>query len=447
MRRLSLARQRQICIWGFFILLVGGGLWIWSPGLPVIWGPSARASDIAAGRELFEHEWTPNDPLAHGDGLGPVYNARSCATCHFQGGLGGGGEVAHNATSYEVHSRPGDDEFHTGTLHAFSVTPAHRESMAVLKGVYPTIPGPTIRDPNCPSMTFPDFDPVRTEKVQPTALYGSGWIDLMSDKAIRHNQRSRQLSAVSREMSHDFGTVPVGRVAISADGRVGKFGWKGQFATLSEFVAAACANELGLGTPKMPQATPLSAPNYESPPDLDKKQFRALVAFVKTLPKPVESVPATAAERESAAGGKELFHSVGCATCHVPDLGGVKGVYSDFLLYNLNDPPGPNSASYSPEPPRVLKLPGRPDHLQRPEEWKTPALWGVADSAPYFHDGASPTLDSAITRHRGDAKNVTARYEELGSTGKSALIAFLKTLKAPPDAVPLSNPGVTRVSR
>src|SRR5262249_1666489 len=193
MRRLSLHRQRQIFIWGFFVLLSGGGWGVGSRGLRVIWGPSAGASDIAGGRELFEHEWAPNDPLAHGDGLGPVYNARSCATCHFQGGLGGGGEVAHNATSYEVHSRPGDDEFHTGTLHAFSVTPAHRESMAVLKGVSPTIPGPTIRDPNCPSMTFPDFDPVRTEKVQPTALYGSGWIDLMSDKAIRHNQRSRQL--------------------------------------------------------------------------------------------------------------------------------------------------------------------------------------------------------------------------------------------------------------
>src|SRR5262249_4154045 len=129
------------------------------------------------------------------------------------------------------------------------------------------------------------------------------------------------------------------------------------------------------------------------------------------------------------------------------DRGVWRRLHSTFLPNNQNPPPGPNSPSYSPEPPRVLKLPGRPDHLQRPEEWKTPALWGVADSAPYFHDGASPTLDSAITRHRGDAKNVTARYEELGSTGKSALIAFLKTLKAPPDAVPLSNPGVTRVRK
>ena len=40
---------------------------------------------------MFEREWQPNDPLAHGDGLGPVFNAKSCAACHFQGGVGGGG--------------------------------------------------------------------------------------------------------------------------------------------------------------------------------------------------------------------------------------------------------------------------------------------------------------------------------------------------------------------
>jgi CxxC motif-containing protein (DUF1111 family) len=442
MRRLSLNRQRQLVLWGGLLLLVGVGLWAWSPGLPILFGPSARAADIAAGQELFEREWSPNDPQAHGDGLGPVFNARSCAACHFQGGLGGGGELAHNAVTYEVHSRPGDPEFHSGTLHAFSTSAAFQESRTVLKRVYPTIPGSTIRDPTCLSMTFPDFDPVHTESVQPTALFGAGWIDLISDKAVRHNQRSRQAGAVAREMSLDFGTVPIGRVPETADGRVGKFGWKGQFARLPDFVAAACANELGLGTPDVPQAAPLAARDHTSPPDLDRKQFRALVAFVKTLPKPVESPPADDAGRETAARGKELFRSVGCATCHVPDLGGVRGVYSDFLLYNLHEPAGPNGGSYFPDPPRPLQLPERPEHLAKPEEWKTPPLWGVADSAPYFHDGMSPTLEAAIARHRGAAKGVTARYEELGSSDQAAVIAFLKTLKAPPDAKPLSNPAV-----
>src|SRR5436190_24396552 len=132
MLRLSLAGQRRLIYSVVLGIIAIGAYWgLFSDGLPIIWGPSARASEVAAGRDLFEHEWTPNDPLAHGDGLGPVFNAKSCASCHFQGGLGGGGEVAHNATTYEIHSRPGDDEFHTGTLHAFGVTPAHQESLAV----------------------------------------------------------------------------------------------------------------------------------------------------------------------------------------------------------------------------------------------------------------------------------------------------------------------------
>ena len=49
-------------------------------------------SQLAQGRQLFEHKWTENDSLAGGgDGLGPVFNASSCVECHFQGSIGGGG--------------------------------------------------------------------------------------------------------------------------------------------------------------------------------------------------------------------------------------------------------------------------------------------------------------------------------------------------------------------
>ena len=68
-----------------------------------LWPRGAKpvsAEAMAAGRELFNHEWTPNDPLTSGDGLGPVFNARSCVECHHQGGSGGGGGVDKNVTVY-----------------------------------------------------------------------------------------------------------------------------------------------------------------------------------------------------------------------------------------------------------------------------------------------------------------------------------------------------------
>jgi CxxC motif-containing protein (DUF1111 family) len=452
MRKLSLSGQRRVIWCGFLLFAAIFTYWyLFSDGLPIIWGPTASAADIAAGQELFEHEWTPNDPLAHGDGLGPVFNARSCAACHFQGGLGGGGGIEHNALSFEVFPRPGDKTFITGTIHNFSVNPAQQETERGLRTLYPVIKGSTtqkqITSGGCTystTITIPDFDPVHIQTVQPTALFGAGWVDLVSDRAILRNARNRGVKAVAHELSLKFDDIPVGRTRMVSGG-VGKFGWKGQFAKLDEFVAAACANELGLGTPYTEQSRPLGSPEQDAPQDLDRKQFRSLVAFVKTLPRPVETVPSQSGERDSAVRGKEVFNTVGCAVCHTPDLGGVNGIYSDFLLYTLEDPMPQGGSSYQ-EPPQQLQLPNRPEGEPRPSEWKTPALWGVADSAPYLHDGSAPTLRDAILKHRGDAKSVLERYQTLSAIDQASVIAFLGTLKAPPNAAVLRDLSVTKLA-
>jgi len=462
MRNWSLDRQRRCFGWGLAVLAAFSIYWMYFfDGLPIIFGPSASAEEIAAGRNLFEHKWSPNDPLAHGDGLGPVFNARSCASCHFQGGVGGGGGMMHNAVGFEIHPKPGEVNFQRGTIHNFSVNPLHQESLELVKTLYPTILGRRIEQPARPAqpghceggypafaIVVPDFDPVHTQPVQSTALFGAGWIDLISDKAIAYNRRKRMAQGAVRELNMDFGERPVGRMRILPDGRVGKIGWKAQFATLPEFVSNACANELGLGTPETEQAKPLAAQNVTSSPDLDRKQFRALVAFVKTLPRPVEVTPEDPHERQKAARGKELFGTVGCAACHVPDIGGVKGVYSDFLLYTLEEPAASGGAAggYSEPDPR-LDLPPRPPEEPSPGEWKTPPLWGVADSAPYMHDGSAPTLDAAIARHQGDARTVTSAYRSLDLADQAAIISFLKTLKAPPDASPLRDPTITDLTQ
>ena len=67
------------------------------------------------------HQWVANDPRAHGDGLGPVFNANSCVACHFQGGVGGGGDSAHNVIAYEVHPNIRDRNLQKGLVHAFAV--------------------------------------------------------------------------------------------------------------------------------------------------------------------------------------------------------------------------------------------------------------------------------------------------------------------------------------
>jgi mono/diheme cytochrome c family protein len=441
MKGTSAAQRRRRVGIGVLTFGVGWLAWTFFPGLPVMRAPQARAEVRQAGLELFVHEWQPHDRLAHGDGLGPVFNARSCVACHFQGGVGGGGGARDNVLAYEALPTRSHSDVQTGLVHRFAVEERFSERALVLQTLFPTVPnGVEIRGV-CFSERH-DFNPVHTQSLNSIALFGAGWIDGISVKAITHQRLRRSVAEIGKELGGNFQGIPPGRARVLPDGRIGKFGWKAQFATLEEFVAAACANELGLGTPRLDQARPLgslrSAPACApaprpaaAGPDLDQTQFRALVAFVATLPRPQEILPVDARERLRVERGRAVFEAVGCAACHTPDLGGVTGVYSDFLLHRIVD----NRKSYSEHP----DVPPPPEH-PLPEEWKTAPLWGVADSAPYFHDGATPTLAEAILRHEGDARASIEAYQKLAADDRAALLRFLESLKAPADAPPPTPP-------
>ena len=65
------------------------------------------------------------------------------------------------------------------------------------------------------------------------------------------------------------------------------------------------------------------------------------------------------------------------------------------------------------------------------QEWRTPPLWGVADSPPYLHDGRAPTLSKAILLHGGEAAKSRQRFAALSSIDRDAIESFLMTLRAP----------------
>ena len=201
-----------------------------------------------------------------------------------------------------------------------------------------------------------DFDPVHTQSVNATALFGAGWIDRISSKSILHKSQRMSTQAIKRELSGNLDGVAPGRPRVLADGRIGKFGWKAQFATLEEFVASACANELGLGNPLMVQAKPwVRRASAKVNPDLDRSQFGSLVAFVDTLPRPVEVLPMDPMERGKIEHGKALFHQIGCTGCHTPEMGGVEGVYSDFLLHRIAEPERRGGLFGGPECPAAAR--------------------------------------------------------------------------------------------
>ena len=65
------------------------------------------------------------------------------------------------------------------------------------------------------------------------------------------------------------------------------------------------------------------------------------------------------------------------------------------------------------------------------QEWRTPRLWGVRDSAPYMHDGRAKTLEQAIAMHGGEAHPAAIKFFRLSHADQTRVLSFLRTLVAP----------------
>jgi CxxC motif-containing protein (DUF1111 family) len=397
-------------------------------------GVRPQAVDAAmaqAGKTLFDHEWVPHDPLAAGgDGLGPVYNATSCVACHNQGGAGGGGGLESNVTTFTVRSGGSGEVARQGVVHAYAV--GNAETLAHVHPQLPPIAQPTAAQLvplSGDSKHLIRFPPgVHVSQRNTPALFGVQWIDAIPDRIIIANERNQRLKWGMASTNEE--TLPVGRALRLANGRVGHFGWKAQTASLADFVQAACANELGLGNPGQAQPRPLSQPVYAAPGmDLTAEQCDQLTGFLVSLPRPVERLPADPSEREAAQAGKTMFGKIGCADCHTTEIGGVEGIYSDLLLHRMGqDLVG--GGSYGEKPLPLPESPAPSDGPQ-PDEWRTPPLWGVADSAPYLHDGRAANLEEAIRLHGGQGAAAAERFRLAAPTERAQVVAFLQTLRAP----------------
>jgi CxxC motif-containing protein (DUF1111 family) len=447
---------------------------------------AADKPEPITGRDLFQRKWTANDPLSpDGDGLGPCFNAVSCATCHEQGGLGGGGGNQHNVDLLTIEESPQEvrhqvnerrqkpGRWHpnflrqqsTIILHHFGVYSDYEAYRFGLLGIEYSPDMTTAeraqfwasqakRQRNRDAVESFQVDGLKFQLSHRStpALFGAGRIDAIPAEAIQKMERQQQVGPGERS---DIS----GRTAIANPARrhpfdahagegfetVGRFGWRGQTATLADFVLGACANELGLQTRRHAQAmNPLAPTEPDNSIDLNENDCEKLIEFVRDLPRPRQVKPRDPKLLREVSRGEELFGSIGCATCHVEKVGEVDGLYSDLLLHDMGEelsdpvPAAPLKVLIGKETLQVGYFGGVrvidvlaeiPTEIQR--EWRTPPLWGVADSPPYLHDGRAETLQQAILLHGGEGTTSRQRFVILAPNDKSSLISFLKTLRAP----------------
>jgi RNA polymerase sigma factor (sigma-70 family) len=433
-----------------------------SPGGSLSLAAGAKRSEklLSTGRELFERVWVKNDPRGHGgDGLGPVFNGQSCVGCHNLGGSGGAGAVD---TNIEIATVTGTSSEGMGYFNSFSMdfgvgrmeyrmggdpeSPSRRRPLGdttFLAGIHPGF-----RDSNSTVLLQYGTDPayqawrrsvpgrhgtvsIRSSQRNPPALFGAGRIDSIPDEAIEAAARRKSLASAQVR----------GRVSHLKDGRVGRFGWKAQTATLDEFVRSAAAGEMGLEVPGRHQAADPRLPGLAATGlDMDESECDALVEYVRRLPVPVVIKPADEKDAAQSKAGETTFKTIGCTACHMPKLGDVEGIYSDLLLHDMGPQLGDSDAYtvFANEPAQADRLSAaaraRVDNgTTSIREWRTPPLWGIRDSGPYLHDGRAATIAEAIRLHAGQGAPAARRYAELSPRRKQQIDGFLASL-APPSA-------------
>lgn len=376
----------------------------------------------ALGRETFLREWLPCEAgPGESDGLGPLYNDTSCVGCHNLGGAGGAGPATKNVV-LRTQSRQ------TLLVHHFGTSSKHSAWRDQMLGR--SLPRPSIPGEESPMPATVPAHPVEFSERNTPALFGAGLIDAIPDAVLLEiEQRSKKL------LPSDAGEIPPGRPGR----KMGRFGWKGQTASLAEFTAAACAAELGLHVPGHIQPLPMyeKAQAMARGLDLSDEEFQGLVAYVRKLPAPVQRIPRDTHDRGIVDRGRARFEQIGCAACHLPKVGEVEGIYSDLLVHEMGQElhgwgtsssygsggfrGGCKSCGEGPSPPIIAG----------PTEWRTPPLWGCRDSAPYLHDGRAETLEKAIALHGGQANRSAEAFKALSDEQRFELVSFLKSLVAP----------------
>jgi len=335
------------------------------------------------------------------DGLGPAFNATSCAVCHNVPAIGGGGLILEVRAGYRDESgafKTFDPSGET-LMHLFS-TPTH--------GCQPGIPSQA----------------TIIARRAPIPLFGAGLVEAIPDDVIRALE-----DPTDRDRDGISGRAALIRDAETGETRVGRFGWKSQHATLLSFGADAYRNEMGITNDLFPTEVafgirPEQIRSCDPLPDpedaIDRltgrrgiDNFASFMRFLAPLPRADAGSPGQAGER--------VFKDIGCASCHVPVLQTGSNpssalsrqsvaLFSDLLLHD------------------VATGDGIPQGAATDLEIRTPALWGLRFRRPLLHDGSAVTIEDAIRRHGGEAEPARRLFEKLDGEGVNSLMAFLKSL-------------------
>lgn len=397
------------------------------------------------GNSFFNQNWVtaPASTTAR-DGLGPLFNARSCAGCHFKDGRGRPPDAGETATGLLLrlslpgqtpHGGPLPDPIYGGQLQDQAIMGLAAEGSVIItyEEVPFTFPDGQVVQLRRPTYTItgPAYgEPAAELLISPRVanqMIGMGLLEAVPEADILalSDPDDRDGDGVSGRANQVW-DVAAGRVAL------GRFGWKANEPTVAQQAAGAFLGDIGITTPLFVDENCTEAvagcatADHGGAPAIEPDDFAKVVLYASSL-----AVPARRDWDEPIVlQGKALFAEVGCAACHTPTLttgehptiaalsGQTIHPYTDLLLHDM----GPGLAD------------GRPDFLAGGAEWRTPPLWGlglietVNGHTFLLHDGRARNTLEAILWHDGEAAAARDNFARLDAAQRGALLRFLDSL-------------------
>ena len=388
--------------------------------------PAAGLSEAELDRHvetdpLFDQSHIPL--VGHvGAGLGPIHNAKSCASCHV---LNGRGRPIAGQSLFRIAMREGEGDQPVPGL-GFQLQD---------KAIYGHSPEATVEriwiERNGlrtmqAKLTKPDgaeISPVTVAsslRIAPPMI-GLGLLEAIPEANLLANADPDDLNG-----DHISGR-PVWVEDEDGELRIGRFGWKSTTTSVLQQSADAYQQDMGLTTATGPDSR-LAADG--KPADISWNELVGVAYYTQTL-----GSPATAKQASSkvVSRGTLIFDQLQCAKCHVPSQqtgfspDAVAAVlnnqkiwpYTDLLVHDM----GPGLDDGVAE-----------EGISLSSEWRTAPLWGLGMTQPvnrgagFLHDGRARTIDEAIRWHGGEALQSKYDYLDLSEKHRKQLLSWLDQL-------------------
>jgi len=373
-----------------------------------------------------------------GRGLGPTFNAESCAQCHAQP-VAGGSSPAVNPQVGAANDQGATNEVPFFITINGPVREARFPYTSDLKkadgGVHDLFTITGRGDATGCTIQQPDFNTAANQHNLifriPTPTFGDGLIESIPDSVITDNRNSATI------LKRVLGIV--GRVNTSGnDGTITRFGWKAQNKSIEIFAGEAYNVEVGVSNELFPNErnetrgcrfnpTPEDTTNFDQDGTELASDLVRFTAFMRFLDQPKPAHTNSSVER-----GRLFFEAVGCSLCHTPAMttgaSAVSGLnhvkanlFSDLLIHHM----GPRLADNVSQ------------GAAAGDEFRTAPLWGLGQRIFFMHDGRTSDLVTAIHEHEShsngqypasEANAVVEGYKHLHVQEQQDLLNFLRSL-------------------